>query len=101
MDTVILKSFGKEFEKLAKANIFKNLQKYKVPLDPEERSLVMKRGATWNHGPNGEATPAVWKSINPKTRETTYITSTHRAYNVASSVKGAIGRYHAFIKGTA
>lgn len=84
--------------KYAEANM-KTLKKYKVDLTPEERSQVMSADAVWNHGPNGEATPAVWKAvINGKT---TYVTNTHRAYNTADTVKGAISRYHKFIKGTA
>ncbi len=101
MDIRVLKEFGKEFEKIAKASIYKNLKKYKTPLTLGERNTVMRRGATWHHGPNGEPTPAVWKSINPKTGKTTYITNTHRAFNSSPSLKGAISRYHKFIKGTA
>ncbi len=73
----------------------------RVPLSREERSLVMERDAVWHHGPNGEKTPAVWKSVNPSTKKTTFVTNTHRAYNKAPTIKGAIGRYHKFIKGTA
>ena len=99
-------AFREELEKTAKRKSrakskFKKLQDNKVPLTPEERSLVMQRKAVWNHGPNGEETPAVWKSVNPKTKETTYITNTHRAYQSRPSVKGAISIYHSFIKGTA
>ena len=78
---------------------YKVLKKNKVALEPEERKLVMKRGATWNHGPNGEKTSAVWKSVvNGKTY---YITDTHRAWNVTKTLKGTIRRYHDFIKRTA
>lgn len=82
-------------------NKFKNLQKNKKPLTDEERDEVMRSKATWHHGPKGEETPAVWKSVCPKTGKCTYVTNTHRAYNTASTLKGAIGRYHDFIKGTA
>lgn len=87
--------------KLAKKSSFAILQKNKVPLTPEERSLVMKRKAVWHHGPNGEETPAVWKSVNPKTKKTMYISHTHRAYQSKNSLKAAINKYHSFIKGTA
>lgn len=80
---------------------FKDLEKNKVDLTPEERAEVMKRKAVWHHGPQGQGTPAVWKSVNPKTGKTTYITHTHRAYNTASTLKGAISRFHNFIKSTA
>lgn len=78
---------------------WKDLSKGGVPLAPEERVLVMKRKAIWHHGPKGEATPAVKKSIvNGKTW---YTTATHRAFNVTPTLKGTIKRYHDFIKGTA
>lgn len=80
---------------------FDKLQKNKKPLTPEEREQVMKAKAVWHHGPNGEATPAVWKSVDPKTKKTTYVTHTHRAYNTATTLKGAISKYHSFIKDTA
>lgn len=82
------------------SNDFKSLKKHQVPLTPEERNLVMDRKAVW-HFNGGSPSPAVWKSVNPKTGKTTYITHTHRAFNTAPTVKGAIGRYHSFIKGTA
>ena len=98
-------AFREELEKTAKKSKakskFKILQDNKVPLTPEERSLVMQRKAVWHHGPNGEESPAVWKSINPKTKKTTYITHTHRAYQSRPTVQGAISIYHSFIKGTA
>lgn len=80
---------------------FDRLQVNKLALTLAERKMVMERGATWHHGPNGEPSPAVWKSRDPKTRKETFVTNTHRAYNTAPTLKGAIGRYHKFIKGTA
>ncbi len=82
---------------------FKDFKKNKVPLTPEERALVVKRKAVWNFhfGRDGKRkrTPAVGKAvINGKTW---YETHTHRAVNYAPTLKGAIARYHAFIKGTA
>lgn len=79
---------------------FLSLKKNQKPLTDEERTEVMDAEAVWHHGPNGEASPAVWKSVDPKTDKITYITHTHRAYNTAPTLKGAIGRYHKFIKGT-
>lgn len=79
---------------------FKKLQDNKVPLTDEERALVMKRKAVWHHGPNGEETPAVWKSVN-KDGKVTYVTNTHRAFQDRPTLKGAINIYHSFIKGTA
>ncbi len=65
---------------LFEASKFKQLQKNKVVLTPEERKIVFSKKAVWNHGPNGEETAAVWKSVNPKTKKTTYVTHTHRAF---------------------
>ena len=83
------------------ASTFNSLKKNQKPLTDEEREKVMSRKAVWHHGPNGEETPAVWKSVNPKTGETTYICNTHRAFNTAKTIEGAISRFHKFIKGTA
>lgn len=84
----------KKKSKLAK------LKDKKVALTADEREIVMDAKAVWHHGPNGEETPAVWKSIDKKGK-VTFVTDTHRAYNTAPTLKGAIGRYHDFIKGTA
>lgn len=86
---------------LIEASEMEKLKKNKKPLTDEERKLCMDRKAVWHHGPNGEETPAVWKSVCPDSGKTTYVTNTHRAYNTASTMKGAIKRYHDFIKGTA
>ena len=96
-----LASFIDEFQKIAKQSEFKKLQKNRVPLTDEERAEVMKRQAVWHHGPNGEPTPAVWKSVDKKTGKTSYVTHTHRAYQSRSDLNSAIGRYHKFIKETA
>lgn len=79
---------------------FDNLKKNKKPLTDEERAEVMKAKAVWHHGLNGEATPAVWKSVD-KNGKTTYITNTHRVYNTAPTLKGAIHKYHTVVKQTA
>ena len=78
---------------------FKTLKKNKVALSKEERAEVMKAKATWNHGPKGQPTPAVWKSVVDG--KTWYVTNTHRAMNSAKTLKGAINKYHNFIKSTA
>lgn len=87
-------------EFLIEASVFKALLKNKVDLTKEERAEVMKKKATWHHGPNGSSSPAVWKSVD-KNGKVIYITHTHRAYNTSPTLKGSIGRYHDFIKGTA
>lgn len=76
------------------------LKENKIPLTDEERDEVMKAKAVWHHGPNGEESPAVWKSKNSK-GEITYVTNTHRAYQTAPTLKGAIKEFHDFIKSTA
>lgn len=83
----------------AKGPRYKTLDRNRVKLTPEERAKVMDGGATWNHGPHGEATPAVWKAVVKG--KPWYVTNTHRAMNVRPTLKGAISRYHRFIKGTA
>jgi mRNA deadenylase 3'-5' endonuclease subunit Ccr4 len=80
---------------------FEVLKKNKVKLTDEERAEVMKAKAVWHHGPNGEESPAVWKSVNKKTGETRYVTNTHRAYQDEKTLKAAINKFHSFIKGTA
>lgn len=88
---------------------YSTYQKNKIPLTDEERAECFKQDAVWHYGfsidPNtGQRVKkvcAVWKSKDPKTGEVTYITNTHRAWNSAPTLKGAISRYHNFIKGTA
>ena len=76
----------------------KALKDNRVALDPEERKLVMRRKAVWHHGPGGNASPAIWKSVvNGKTY---YGCNTHRAIQVKNNLKAAI-RAFAFIKTTA
>jgi len=76
------------------------LKENRVQLTDEERATCLKEKAVWHHGPNGEETPAVWKSKNSK-GEITYVTNTHRAYQTAPTLEGAINKFHDFIKSTA
>jgi hypothetical protein len=86
---------------IEKKSSFEVLKTNKKPLTPEEREEVMKSGAVWHRGSDdGAASPAVWKSENSKGKKT-YVTNTHRAFNTAPTLRGAIGRFHKFIKGTA
>jgi len=91
----------KHMKKTAAKSKFKKLEDNKIPLTPEERALVMNRKAVWHYSHLNKPTPAVWKSVDPKSGEVTYVTNTHRAYNTAPTVKGAINKYHTFIKKTA
>ncbi len=79
---------------------YERLKDNRVPLTPAEHKQVMDSKAVWHNGPDGEATPAVWKSKNAK-GDVTFVTNTHRAYNTAPTLKGAIGRFHKFIRSTA
>jgi hypothetical protein len=80
---------------------FETLKDNKVALTPEERKQCLDQDAVWHHGQNGAPSPAVWKSVNPRSKKVTYVTNTHRAYNTAPTLKGAIRRFHEFIKDTA
>lgn len=88
--------------RLSKLLIEISLKVYKdnrIPLDKDERAEVMKRGAVWHHGPNGERSPAVWKGKNGK-GEVKFICNTHRACQIKDTLKGAIKAFD-FIKTTA
>lgn len=86
-------------ELLTEGSDIKTLKANKKPLTDEEREEVLKAGAVWHHGPNGAESPAVWKSVD-KNGKTTYVVNTHRAYQTAPTLKGAI-KHYAFIKTTA
>jgi hypothetical protein len=96
----ILADQGGDLMNEAKKSEFEKLKDNKVPLTDEERDKVMDAEAVWHHGPNGKPSPAVWKSVNEKGK-VTFVTHTHRAYNTAKTLKGAISRFHKFIKETA
>ena len=87
---------------LMEGSEFDSLKKNKKPLTDEERKECLDKKATWNNHPDPSKNPisAVWKSVD-KNGKATYITNTHRAWNKADTLKGAIGKYHSFIKGTA
>lgn len=97
----IIRIINEEILLLERKSHFEILKNNKVPLSDDERKEVMDSDATWNSGINGKPSPAVWKSVDKKNKKITYVTNTHRAYNTASTLKGAISRYHKFIKGTA
>jgi len=92
-----MKSYNEYFTE--KKSAFKSLQDKKVALTPEERKTVMDSKAVWHHN-GGSPSPAVWKSVG-EDGKTTFVTHTHRAYNTAPTLKGAIARFHDFIKSTA
>ena len=86
-------------QKRKRRSKFQVLKDNKVPLSKEERAKVMKAKAVW-HLPDGSPYPAVWKSKDSR-GETVYVTNTHRVYNTAKTLKGAVSKYHKFVKGTA
>lgn len=73
------------------------LKKNKKKLTDEERDQVMKAGAVWHHGPNGEETPAVQKAVVDG--KEWFWCATHRAGEVKPTLKGAIKAFE-FIKTT-
>ncbi len=91
-----------------KKSHYEVLEKNKIPLTDEERKEVFKKDAVWHYGfskdPNTgrrvKKVSAVWKSKD-KEGNIVYITNTHRAFATASTLKGAIKKYHDNIKGTA
>lgn len=85
-----------------KKSSFEILQKNKIPLTAEEREECLAREAVWHNHPNPAMNPipAVWKGKD-SSGKLWYVTNTHRAYNKAPTLKGAINKYHSFIKGTA
>lgn len=87
---------------MEKKSSFEILKKNKVPLTKEERQECLDRECTWNNHPNPKLNPVpvVWKGKD-SSGKLWYVTNTHRAYNKAPILKGAIRRYHDFIKGTA
>jgi len=79
---------------------FKTLMKNKIPLTAEERSEVMSADAVWHHGPGGTESCAVWKSKKANGK-VVYGCNTHRCFQTAPTLKGAIRKYHDVVKGTA
>jgi hypothetical protein len=70
---------------------YDTLEKNKVKLTDEERNKVMNAAATWHHGKNGGATPAIKKSV---IRGKTYFyCNTHRCYQSAKTLDAAINKF--------
>ena len=82
------------------ASEFKILKKNKQTLSDEERDQAINAGAVWHHGPNGEETCAIWKSKRANGK-VVYICNTHRCYQTAPTLKGAVRKFHDVVKGTA
>jgi|SRR6478609_9023342 len=101
--------FKEIVEEILLENEYSKLQKNKVPLSKDERIKCFEKDAVWHYafstnpinGKKEKKVCAVWKSKDPKSGKFTYITNTHRAWNKAPTLEGAIDRYHKFIKETA
>lgn len=78
-----------------KKSTFKVMQDNKIALTKEERAIVKQKKGEWSDGNS-----AIWKGKD-RSGKLWYVTHTHRAYNRASTLKGAINRFKVFIKGTA
>lgn len=81
-----------------KKSEFETLKDNKLPMTPEERKVAMEADAVW-HAVNGPVC-AIWKSQNAK-GEMHYCSNTHRAYSKSPTLKGAIAKFHSFVKTTA
>lgn len=86
--------------RIARKTEMEILKENRMSLSEEERDICLKEKAVWHHGPNGEESPAVWKSKDSK-GNVIYVTNTHRAYQTSDTLKGCINKFHDFIKSTA
>lgn len=78
----------------------KDVKKRKIPLEPTERKKAMDAGAVWHHGPNGKETCAIWKSKKAN-GDIIYGCNTHRLWQYANTLDGAIKKFHDVVKDTA
>lgn len=99
----LLDGLEKEAGRAPRAPEYKVLDKHRVALTPGERAYVMDNKAVWHRAwKNGKQvpSPAVWKAVMPDGK-VWYVTNTHRVMNARPTVRGAVSRYHKFIKTTA
>lgn len=76
---------------------FNVLKSNKIPLTDQEREIVFKKKAIWHF--NDKPTSAVWKS-KKSNGEIVYGCNTHRCYQIAKTLNGAISKFHKVVKGT-
>jgi hypothetical protein len=88
----------KEF--LAERNEIVSLKANKIALEPEEREKAMKAKAVWHPGNHDKPTCAIWKSKRANGK-IVYGCNTHRVYQTAATLDGAIKLFHTVVKDTA
>ncbi len=96
----LIEVFTEEILNEKKKNSFDILKANKIALTKKERNKAIKAKAVWHPSSRPKPVSAVWKGKDSNGK-LWYVTHTHRAYNKASTLKGIIKRFHAFIKGTA
>lgn len=92
-------NFLRELLVESKKSSFQVLKDNKIALTPEEREEAMKAGAVWHHGPGGTESCAIWKGKN-SSGKIVYVCNTHRVYQTAPTLKGAIKKFHDVVKDT-
>ena len=70
---------------------FDTLEKSKVKLTDSEREQTIKAKAIWHHGPAGKPSPAIKKAVIRG--RTYYYCNTHRCYQSAPTIAGAIKKF--------
>jgi hypothetical protein len=70
---------------------FDILEKGKINLTDDERERVMIAKAVWHFGSNGKPSPAIKKAI--VRGKTYYYCNTHRCYQSAKTLDGAIKKF--------
>lgn len=83
-----------------RASEFSILKKNKIALKPEEREKAMKAKAVWHPSNHDHPVCAIWKSKRANGK-VVYGCNTHRVYQVADSLEGAIQKFHNVVKDTA
>jgi len=92
---------------LERKSYFEVLKLNKLPLTDDERKICFEKKAVWHYasskhpitGKMVKEVSAIWKAKH--NGKMVYVTNTHRAYNTASTLEGAINKFHKCIKSTA
>ena len=82
-----------------KRSEFEILKKNKVSLTDDERKKAFEKKAIWNPSNLKNPVSAIWKSKNSN-GDFTYVTNTHRVYQTAKTIDGAINKFHNVVKQT-